>query len=323
MPTNYLAALLLALVLIACGDQPAAEKSASTTSVKLALNWFPEAEHGGFYAAQVHGYYEAAGLHVKILGGGPDAPVIQRVATGQVAFGVTNADGVLNARAQQAPVVALMAPYQTSPRVIMVHQSSGIDDIAEIRDITLSLSARPAFSHYLRKKYPFEGVTIVPYSGNIAPFLADEQYAQQGYIFSEPFVAQSKGVSPRSLLVADTGFNPYASLLIATEETIAQRPEVVAAMVRASLQGWQRYMDDPQESNRHINQINPEMGLDILAYGAQTSRPLVVEASVQQHGLGHMELGRWQTLLDQMIEAELIESGAVDPAKAFTTRFLP
>ncbi|NKB71887.1 MAG: myristoyl transferase [Candidatus Latescibacteria bacterium] len=323
MPAKFLATLFLALALSACGGEPPAEETASTTSVKLALNWFPEAEHGGFYAAQVHGYYEAAGLTVDILGGGPDAPVIQRVATDQVAFGVTNADGVLNARAQQAPVVALMAPYQISPRVIMVHESSGIENIADIRDITLSLSARPAFSHYLRKKYPFEGVTIVPYSGNIAPFLINEQYAQQGYIFSEPFVAKSKGATPRSLLVAETGFNPYASLLIATEETIAQRPEVVAAMVKASLQGWQRYMDDPEETNRRINQANPEMGLDILAFGAQTSRELVLDETAQKHGLGHMALERWQILLEQMIKAELIDSGAVDPQQAFTTGFLP
>ena len=63
--------------------------------VRLALNWFPEAEHGGFYAALVHGYYQKQGLQVEILGGGPDAPVIQRVATGAVEFGVTNADDVL------------------------------------------------------------------------------------------------------------------------------------------------------------------------------------------------------------------------------------
>ena len=38
----------------------------------LQLNWFPEAEHGGYYAALVRGYYRDAGLDVKILPGGPN-----------------------------------------------------------------------------------------------------------------------------------------------------------------------------------------------------------------------------------------------------------
>src|ERR1700722_10068945 len=48
--------------------------------VALVLNWFPEAEHGGYFAALVHGYYKQAGLKVKILPGGPSAAVLQRVA---------------------------------------------------------------------------------------------------------------------------------------------------------------------------------------------------------------------------------------------------
>ena len=147
--------------LFACGQgetPPPTEEG--KTRVKLALNWFPEAEHGGFYAAHIHGYYAARNIKVEILGGGPDAPVIQRVSTGAVEFGVTNADDVLYARAQQAPVVALMAPYQINPRCIMVHESSGIDRLDQISDIPLAMSPRPACSHYLRWKYPLEGCLL-------------------------------------------------------------------------------------------------------------------------------------------------------------------
>ncbi len=71
--------------------------------VKLLLNWYPEAEHGGYYAALVRGYYREAGLDVEILAGVPNTPVIQEVAREQVTFGVDNADKVLLARAQQRP----------------------------------------------------------------------------------------------------------------------------------------------------------------------------------------------------------------------------
>ena len=309
--------------LVACGGREA-EKAGDPTavSVRLALNWFPEAEHGGFYAAEVHDLYRLQSLEVEIIGGGPEAPVIQRVATGAVEFGVTNADDVLNARAQEAPVVALMAPYQINPRCIMVHSASGIERIGDIGNITMALSQRPAFSHYLQKKYPFPGVKLVPYPGNVTQFLLDPNFAQQAYVFSEPFVARRQGADPRALLVSDTGFNPYASVLIATEETISKRPDLVRAVTRATVEGWRIYLDNPAKTNAHIHRLNPEMGLDILDFGARESSPLVLDEVAEKNGIGHMSRERWQILRDQMIEAELIEPGAIDVDRAFSTRFL-
>lgn len=314
--------LFCALLLFACGQNetpPPTEQG--KTRVRLALNWFPEAEHGGFYAAHIHGYYAKRNLEVEILGGGPDAPVIQRVSTGAIEFGVTNADDVLYARAQQAPVVALMAPYQINPRCIMVHESSGIERIDQISNITLAMSQRPAFSHYLRWKYPLEGVNIVPYPGNVSQFLANPNFAQQGYVFSEPFVARQQGGDPRALLVSDIGFNPYASVIIATEETIAQRANIVRALVEASIEGWEHYLRDGQETNQYINSLNPEMGLDILAYGVEKSAALVLDPVASEKGLGHMSSARWNELHKQMVEAGLIKAeGGVEGA--FDTQFL-
>lgn len=317
--------LLLAtfLALVACAAEREAPPAEDLPKVQLALNWFPEAEHGGLYAAAVHGYYQESGVDVEILGGGPDAPVVQRVATGAVAFGIVNADDILYARAQQIPVVALMASYQISPHCIMVHQSAGIDSISQIKNITLALAQRPAFSHYLRWKYPFEGVTIVPYPGNVAQFLAEENFAQQGYVFSEPFVAKAKGADPKALLVADTGFNPYASVLITTQERVEAEPELVGAVVRASVKGWKQYLAAPEETNRHINALNPEMGMDILAYGAAESIAMILDPIAQQNGLGNMTLQRWQELLEQMVTVGLIKDGVVQAAAVFTNRFLP
>ena len=85
--------LLAGLLLTACAAEKEAPTADALPKIQLALNWFLEAEHGGLYAAAVHGYYEENGVEVEILGG-PDSPVVQRVATGTVAFGIVNADDV-------------------------------------------------------------------------------------------------------------------------------------------------------------------------------------------------------------------------------------
>ncbi len=319
-----LAAMMFASTAAGCApaDKPAAADGA-LIPVSLQLNWYPEAEHGGYYAALVHGYYRDAGLDVTILSGGPDTPVVQQVARQSAMFGVVNADNMLFARAQQAPVVALMAPLQTSPRCLIVHESSGITSFDQLRNMTIAMSPSSAFTHYLQHKLPLEGVRVVPYSGNVAQFLVNRDYAQQGYVFSEPFVARKAGGDPRVLLVSDLGFNPYTSLLFTSDALVARQPQLVEKMVAASVRGWQRYIESPEEANRRIHEVNPEMDLDILAFGAEAIRPLVRNDDSQQQGIGTMSAERWNTLADQLIETGQLKPADAQPDRAWTSQFLP
>ena len=132
---DRLSCCIVCAVLSGCQRQPGDDASAgpadSPRRVTVLLNWFPEVEHGGFYAAEVHGYFAEEGLDVEIQPGGPGAPVIQQVASGRCDFAVANADQVLLGRDQGAPVVAVMAAMQDSPHCIMVHASSGIDSLLQ------------------------------------------------------------------------------------------------------------------------------------------------------------------------------------------------
>lgn len=314
---------VLALCVGGCDRKSEPDQSSAARKVRLQLNWFPEAEHGGYYAAEVEGYYEKAGLDVEILPGGPEAPVLPRVAGGQVAFGVSNADEVLMARAAGADVVALMAPLQESPRCILVHEDSGIEKLEDLKNLTLAMSVRNAFGHYLQKKLPLEGVEIVPYAGNVAKFLTDKDYAQQAYNISEPFVVKQKDGKARCLMVSQLGFNPYTSVLVTSGKFLKANEDVVARMVRESVRGWMYYIVRSASANIRIMELNPEMGQEILRFGADRLKPMVLDQVSKEAGVGAMSMERWQTLHDQLVELEMIETGKLDPADAFTTKFLP
>jgi NitT/TauT family transport system substrate-binding protein len=291
-------------------------------AVTLQLNWFPEAEHGGYFAALAEGYYQEAGLNVKILPGGPDTPVIQQVARRAVTFGIANADNILLGRAHQAPVVSVFAPLQISPRCILVHESSGITDFDGLKNLTIALSNSNPFAYYLRHKLPLPGVTVVPYPGNVAQFLLNKDYAQQGYVFSEPFVARKAGADPRVLMLSDLGYNPYSSTLFTSDGEIADHADIVRRMVAASARGWARYVQAPDAANRLIHKVNPEMAFDILEFGAKTLKPLVINDVAEQEGIGSMSRARWQTLADQLVESGQLKPDEAHVDEAFTSRFL-
>ena len=321
-----LAALAAAMTMAACGGEeapaPTGADGQPLTRVRVQLNWFPEAEHGGFYTALINGHYEAEGLDVQILPGGVDVPVIAQVVTGRVEFGVVNADNVLQNRAQGANTVALMAPLQHSPRCLVVHADSRFEKIADIRDVTLAMSSGPPFSHFVKANAPLTNVRQVPYPGSVAPFLADPNFAMQGYVFSEPIVIRAQGADPRVLMVSEMGWDPYTSCLVASDEYVAANEEIVAAMTRASRRGWVEYLRDPEPTNRAINAANPQMTMEILTEGMGPLRELVYDDATTEENLGRMEAARWELLLEQMVGIEFIDAGAVEASQAFTTKFL-
>ena len=324
-PICKIFSLILFLLLCAgCGDPPATlheQKKPEAVKMELLLNWYPEAEHGGYFSALAEGLYAAEGLDVDIQDGGPSAPVMQKVARGELVFGVANADDVVNAQAAAADVVALMAPLQINPRCIMVRADSNIMNFADLHDMTLAMSARPSFSHFLQKKYELKNVRVVPYPASIQPFITEKNFAQQAYSISEPYLAKLEGVATRVLMVSDTGFNPYASVLVARRKTIQEHPDWVAKLTRASIKGWAAYLAAPKLANFVINQRNPGMSIEILEFGAEKLKPLALTHDTRDSGLGTMQASRWQTLVEQMTEAGIVQPGSVEPARLYELNF--
>ena len=323
VPLKHLLSILLLVVgLVGCGASPEPSPSSSElTKVTLALNWFPEAEHGGYYAALVNGYFKEEGLDVEIQPGGPGVPIIQNVATKRVMFGIANADQVLVGRNEQADVVALLAPLQMSPRCIMVHKKSGIRRLEDLKDMTLAAGSGKAYLEYLKTRVNLENVQLVPYAGSSALFLKNENFAQQGYVFSEPFVARREGADPHVLMVSEIGFNPYTSLLVTHGETISGQEELVAKVVRASRRGWQDYLANPKTVNAYIHKVNPEMDMESLQFGVEAIKPLCLPGNMSPTELGVMTLDRWQALSDQLKEIDWLDA-QLDPAMAFELRFI-
>jgi len=317
-PRARLLAAALTLVVLAAG-QGCSKRSAAGlgagdagkvgTKLTLALNWVPEPEFGGFYAAREGGAYRRQGFDVEIRGGGAGVPVIQMVATGRADFGTVGGDELVTARARGADVVAVFAAFQTSPQGIMVHASRGLEGLRDVfQSGTLAIEPGLAYAAYLKNLYPWQGVKIVPYDGGVARFLADPSFAQQCYVTSEPIAAKRQGGDPQVFLVADAGFNPYTTVVVARRELVAQKPEMVAAFVAASAEGWRAYLSDPRPTNELLGRLNNSMDAQTLEAAAEAQKSLIETDLTKREGLGSMTAERWETLAKQLAELKLIES---------------
>ena len=307
--------VMLSLTPFGCG------RTVEDGVVRLQLNWFPDAQHGGYFAAEVHGEYAKQGINaVEILAGGPGSPVIPKLLLGQVDFAIANADQVLLARDQEnTDIVTLFAPLQDSPRCIMVHEKSGIQSFTELRDLTLAMGEGKGFAEYLKTKVPLQNVQIVPYSGSVAKFLTHESYAQQGYVFTEPVVARRQGGDPKALMISQLGFNPYTSVLITRRDMVDEKPELVRQFVAAVRTGWIRYVSDGTATNQRILEANPELDSEVLEEATGIVRTLCLSGLPAETHIGAMSEARWRALAGQLKELGLVKSASVDGA--FLTDF--
>ena len=318
--TGSLAVALAWLVALGSGCSKKATPRAATDAgvaplapVKLALDWVPEPEFGGFYAAREDGAYARHGINAEIQGGGAGVPVLQMVATGRADFGTVGADEVITARARGADVVALFAVFQTSPQGIMVHASRKLQKLEEaFHSGTLALETGLAYAAYLKKKFSWDGVKVVPYDGGVAHFLADPNFGQQCFVTSEPIAARQKGGDPQVFLIADVGFNPYGTVVITRRELLQKNPELVKSFVLATREGWRDYLDHPQPTNALLGKLNSSLDAGTLGAAADAQKPLIENEDSKRGGLGSMQSARWQTLAQQLLELKIVEQ----PAKA-------
>jgi NitT/TauT family transport system substrate-binding protein len=283
-----------AIVLLAnCGKSPG--------KIRLALNWKPDPQFGGFYAAP----YQAHGLDVEILPGGAGTPTIQMVGAGSAEFGVVSADELVVARSQGNDVVALYAVFQNNPQGIMVHASRKLASLADLFKAggTVALQRGLPYARLLEKKYGFDKVKIVPSpGGDISAFLADKNFAQQCFIMSEPLTAKHRGADVQVFPVSDAGYNPYTTVLVTSGSFLRKDPDRAKAMVAAVREGWRAYLDDPKPTNQRMNQLNPSMAPEVFAEVADAQKPFIETDETRRNGLGSMTEERWQTLIGQLKE---------------------
>ncbi|RME27644.1 MAG: ABC transporter permease [Deltaproteobacteria bacterium] len=305
------ALLVLPIALLACSggrtseqpDAPTPEGDPAPIAVRLALNWFPEPEFGGFYQGVLDGTYSAAGFDVEIIPGGPGAPTLELLESGKAEAAITSADDLLVKRDKGVRAVALWAGFQRTPVGLMAHADSGLERIPDLLDhpeLRVAVEIGSPFQRWLWQAMGFEGkVATVPTTGSVAAFLADPRLVQQAYITSEPCVARARGVEVRFLAAADVGWNPYGTVLAVADPP----PPWAEDFRRATRQAWTAYLADPAAANQRIAQDNDQLTAELLTCISDAQRPYVTG----EDGLGAMTEARWRQTRDALVTVGVLK----------------
>ncbi|MEM8665643.1 MAG: ABC transporter substrate-binding protein [Pseudomonadota bacterium] len=298
------------------------------TEVTFGTNWLPQAEHGGYYQAVADGTFEACGLDVTIAPGGPQVNNRALLLAGRIQFHMGgNLLQVFSAAEQDIPLKVVAAHFQKEPQIIMTHPDQGFDTWESLKEATLFIGENGFQSYYqwMIDEYGFTAAQRQPYTFNPAPFIANEKSGQQGYVTSEPFaVKREGGFEPNVFLLADYGFDSYATTVEAMDKTIEEMPEAVKCFVDGSAKGWVNYLyGDPSAANELIKEANPDMTDEQLAFSIEAMKRygIVDSGDAETLGIGAMTDERFTSFYDKMLAAGVAPEG-IDLASTYTLDFV-
>jgi NitT/TauT family transport system substrate-binding protein len=301
--------------------------AARAEGVSFGTDWKAEAEHGGYYQAIATGIYKKYGLDVTLRQGGPQVNHAQLLAAGVLDFNIaSNSFASLNFAQQNIPMVAVAALFQKDPSVLIAHPGVGNDSLPALKGkpIMISGDTRTGSWLFLKQKFGYTDDQIRPYNFSVAPFLADPKAVQQGYLSSEPYTIEQQGVKPVVLLIADSGYTSYGSVLQTSLKLATDKPDLVQRFVNASIEGWYSYLyGDPSPGSALIKKDNPEMTDALIAYGVAKIKDygIVDSGDSKKDGIGAMSDARWQDFYETMSKAGLYPAG-MDYKKAYTLQFV-
>jgi NitT/TauT family transport system substrate-binding protein len=298
--------------------------------VRFGTNWVAEAEHGGFYQALADGTYAKYGLDVEIVPGGPQINNRILLSAGKLDFYISaNFLQAFAAVEQNVPTVVVAAIMQRDPIAILAHPNTGIEKFEDLRDKKVSLllgaDAMVTSFRWLKSEHGFRDEQARPYTFNPQPFLANKNFAMQGYVTSEPFVIeQAGGFKPKIFLLADHGFDGYATTLETRTELLRNNPDLVARFIQASIEGWYTYLyGNNKAANDLIKKHNPEMTDALIAFSTAKMKEYGIVDSGDSFnlGIGAMQEAKIKNFFDKMVKAGVVKAG-VNWKKSFDATFV-
>jgi NitT/TauT family transport system substrate-binding protein len=317
---RWLLPAVCAALLPACAKHDAAPTAAGKPleTVRLQTDWWPQAEHGGFYQALAKGYYSAVGINAVIVSGGPGITPIQALMSGYSDLSVGRTDDVILDASEGLPLVVVAVYMEHDPQAILVHEEDTIKSFKDLAGRTIMAAPESDWVAYLKLHYKID-FNLIPLNFGMGEFMADKHFAQQCFVTNEPYFVRKNGGHPRTLLIADSGYNPYRCILT-TRRYLAAHPQAVRSFVAASVRGWKDFMDgDPEPAIRLISQRNDQITVDLMRFSIQAMRE-------QQIVSGNPDLGERIGLMTRKrleeqarILAEIGITHTVVPLEKFAT----
>jgi len=326
--------MLAAMLCVAgCGGSPQQEGGASgepeagekLTPVKVVLDWTPNTNHTGLYAARDKGYYAEHGLDVEIISP-PETGADQLIASGGAEFGVSYQESITQARLQDVPIVSLAAVIQHNTSGFAAPVDKNIKTPADFEGKRYGGWGNPVEEAVIASLMQQENADVgkVEFINSTTDFFTgtaqDIDFAWIFYAWTG-IEAELRDVEIDMLYVKDysEALDYYTPVLATNEKMIAEQPELVRAFMAATSEGYQYAIEHPEEAAELLIEAEPDLNAELVRASQTWLSPRYQDDAPRW---GEQKATVWSDYMEWMFEQGVLE-GRIDTEAAYTNEFLP
>ncbi len=314
-------ALAILLMVTAC-QAPATPPEMQ--KIRLPMGFIANIQYAPFYVAIERGYFAEAGIELE-FDYSFETDGVRLVGINETQFALVSGEQVLLARAQQVPVVYVVAWYQEYPIAVVAKQGAGISTPADLVGKKVGLPGLFGATYIgLRALLDANGVSELDLSldaigfNQVEALATDQEQAVVGYFSNEPVQLRAQGYEVVEIRVAD-----YVDLasngIITNEETIASNPELVRRFVRAFLRGLADTIADPDQAYEISKGF-----VEGLAEVDEATQKQVLVLSIdfwKADRPGFSDPASWENMQETLLAMGLLDE-PLDLSAAFTNEFI-
>jgi len=321
-----------ALALAACGEkeEPAGEPGGRAQPLRLMLDYYPNADHAGLYAAEETGAFARAGLDLTIQRPPDPAGVLRLLQAGKVDLAISYEPDLLLARDKGADLVAVGALVQEPLTSLMWLGKSRLRSVRDLAGKTVGTAGIPYQAAYLTTILRKAGVDPSSVRQPNVGFALDKAMisgkvdATLGAFWNvEGVDLERAGRDPRILRMEQLGVPDYQELIFVARRRDLQGEKAnrIRRFMGAVARGHRVLREDPEVGLRGL--MAAERGLDAREQRAKIRATLpVFFPADRSKPFGWQDPAAWQRYSEWMAENDLLRRRP-EGARALTNEFLP
>jgi NitT/TauT family transport system substrate-binding protein len=326
--TQWLLVAFVALA-VAAGLAAVGREAPAQEKITFRMNWYWGGIHAPFVLAKERGYFEKAGLNVDIVEGKGSATTVQLVGTKSDTFGWADGSTVALSAAKGVPVKAVATILNVLPYAVVSLDEKNIRTAKDLEGKSLAITPGDGLTQtwpavVAANKLDESKIKLVHMAPQAKiPAVTEKQVdALLGGADDQAIAIEAKGMKTRALKFGDLGVPLIGFTILAHQDTIKERPDLVRKVVAASLKGFEDAVKDPDAAVAAVKKIAPLVDADVVKKQLTVDLSLLYSQANAQKRLGWGPPADWQSTIELLKQYRGLETSL--PATAFyTNEFLP